>query len=471
MLLKKFIACFIGAVFTFNANALSMNELFDGVNANGNISDPAALQGQTMNMYTGGSMFMRAPNRTYNLASVTPPSWNAGCGGIDLYMGGFSFINKDQFVAMVRNIGSNALGYGFYLALENLCPTCKNVMQSLQATANQINRLNIDSCEAAKGLVNASAPAAWERGKQNSAMNWGVASNFFENITDAWTGVKNNEGKANDTINRTAASNPESRDSLPKGNVVWRALKKLDGIDDEQRLILMSMVGTTVFDTTTNSKPKFYPKKNITIQELIGRNKSGPSLELNVYKCADGYGEDSCLVLSDGISSKETKSFREMVSERMYEISGKISSRQPYGNDEETWKFLGVTDLPVYKMIAVSTSLNNTGLADNLINRYEELIAAKYAEAYIQKAVADLNVALSRYLSTAGDAAVNEELKRFSAEVDKLRMDARSVLATAYSQTVSTYNIAQEVHYMERALNANLSHTLRSSMTFAKSIK
>ena len=95
----------------------------------------AVLQGQTMNLYTGGSLFMRMPKRTYQLATVTPPSWNAGCGGIDLFAGGFSYINKEQFVAMLRNIGSNALGYGFKLAIQNQCPTCDNVMQALQAIA------------------------------------------------------------------------------------------------------------------------------------------------------------------------------------------------------------------------------------------------------------------------------------------------------------------------------------------------
>ncbi len=272
MRLKKITAVVLACVLATQANAVTMQQLFDDVNANGNVSNPAALQGQTMNMYTGGSMFMRMPTRTYNLAMVTPPSWNAGCGGIDLFMGGFSFINKDQFVAMLKNIGSNALGYGFKLALQNLCPTCDNVMQALQATANQINRLNIDSCETAKGLVNASVPESWSRGRQNAAKNFGVDSNIFENITDAWTNVMNNEDKANQTVNQVASTNPAASDDLPRGNVVWKALKKLDGIDDEYRMILMSMVGTTIFSTNGNrTKPLFVPKKDITVQQLVGK--------------------------------------------------------------------------------------------------------------------------------------------------------------------------------------------------------
>lgn len=455
--------------FSFQSSAMGMQELFDSVNSYGNVSNPAAIQGQTMNMYTGGSMFMRTPKRTYNMASVSVPSWSAGCGGIDLFMGGFSFINKDQFVAMLKNIGSNALGYGFKLALQNLCPTCDNVMQALQATANQINRLNIDSCEAAKGIVNASAPASWDKGRQNSAMNWGVFTNVFENITDAWTSTKNNESKANDTLNRVASAKPEAKDDLPRGNVVWKALKKLDGIDDEQRMVLMSMIGTSIFNTTDgNRDPIFLPSTNITVEELVGARDVSDVLRLPIYRC-DTLSEEGCLNPFPDFSN-ERKSFRTIVSTRMYEIVDKLANRTAYDNPDELWKFLNVTDLPVYKMLAVATTLNNTGMADNLVNRYVDLIAAKYAEVYIQRAAADLNAALSKYMSTAGEAVINNQLKKHYEELEKLRSDARAVLSKAYTQTISTFNIAQEVHYMERALNANLSQTLRNSLAFGKSL-
>ena len=45
-----------------------------------------------MNMYTGGNLTLAAPSRSYNLMSVQAPTVNAGCGGIDLHLGGFSFI-------------------------------------------------------------------------------------------------------------------------------------------------------------------------------------------------------------------------------------------------------------------------------------------------------------------------------------------------------------------------------------------
>jgi conjugative transfer pilus assembly protein TraH len=463
-------------IFTSEACAMSMQQLFDAVNAQGNVSNPAALQGQTMNLYTGGSLFMRMPRRTYNLANVTPPSWNAGCGGIDLFAGGFSFINKAEFVAMLRNIGSNALGYGFKLAIQNLCPTCDNVMQSLQATAQQVNRLNIDSCESAKGVVNASLPDSWTKGKQDAAKNFGVNSNIFGDIADAWTNVMNSEPRANDTINRVAAVDPAARDALPTGNVVWKALKKLNGIDDEYRMIIMSMVGTVIFPTMGNGtnagSPIILPPQDISIENLVGKQDASPNLDFAIWRC-DTTSDDGCLNprLGNVNENQTVLSFRAMVRTKMWGIADKISARQSHDNLQDVINFINVTDLPVYKMIAVGTSMNNTGLADAMVNRYQDLIAAKYAEVYIRSAVSDLVAALTKYQTVAASGAVALQIKEVLDSAEKVKGLARQQMAAAYTQTMSTFNMVQEVQFMERALNANLSPTLRSSLSFGRSLR
>jgi conjugative transfer pilus assembly protein TraH len=469
MLRKKVIALVMALASSSFSYAMSMQELFDSVNAQGNVSNPAVLQGQTMNLYTGGSLFMRMPKRTYQLATSTPPSWGAGCGGIDLYMGGFSYINKEQFVAMMRNIGSNALGYGFKLAIQNLCPTCDNVMQALQATAQQINRLNMDSCEAAKGLVNAALPDTWERGKQNAAKNYGVDMNLFENITDAWANVMNNERKANEPIERAKNTRPEARDALPSGNVVWKALKKLDGITDEHRMILMSMIGSTIFPTSPNAaeKPKRLIRKEITVEALVGVRSTSDTITMPIWRC-DTTSAEGCLYPVEDVVA--VKSFKAMVRQKMGAISGKIANRSAHDDMADTVGFLNATDLPIYKMLAITTTLDNTSMADALISRYEELIAAKYAEVYIQRAVTDLRAALGK-LSVVSDASQSKALGELRPELEKISSAAKQVLAIAYSQTTSTYNIAQEVRHMERVMNANLSQTLRASLAFGKSLR
>ena len=454
--------------------AMTMQELFDEVNAVGNVSRPAALQGPTMNIYTGGSMFMRVPNKTYQLASVTAPSWNAGCGGIDLYMGGISFINKEQFVAMLRNIGSNALGYSFKLAMQNLCPTCDNVMQALQATAQAANRLNIDSCEAARGIVNASLPDSLVRGKDAAARQYGTyLTNTFSDLTEAWTNVMGKEKETHDAISTAVKQDPSIKDRVPAGNIVWKSLKKMQGIDDNQREILMSMVGTVILPALDSDKtgtaPVILDGTGITLEMLMGEGQGATGQStLPVWVC-DKKGVEECM--NPRLDTIKITGFRSMVRKKLDLVADKIANRSAYGDDEEPQilAFLNVTDLPVYKMLAVATSEGNTGMADMLMGRYEQLIAARYAQTYIERAVSDLRKALNHYSSVA-DAVQKAELDKLQGRLDMLVKKARETIQTAYSQTVSTYNITLEIQHIERALNANLSQTLRASLNFGKSL-
>src|SRR5712671_5322612 len=85
-----------------------MQGMFNALGSLGNVTSPGAFRGQAMNLYTGGSLFMREPSKNYSLTRAQLPSLKAGCGGIDLFGGSFSFINKAQFVALLQNIGANA---------------------------------------------------------------------------------------------------------------------------------------------------------------------------------------------------------------------------------------------------------------------------------------------------------------------------------------------------------------------------
>ncbi|TNY08282.1 conjugal transfer protein TraH, partial [Escherichia coli] len=42
-----------------------VNNMFNSLGAIGNYTAPGAFRGQTFNTYTGGSLFMRAPNKVY----------------------------------------------------------------------------------------------------------------------------------------------------------------------------------------------------------------------------------------------------------------------------------------------------------------------------------------------------------------------------------------------------------------------
>lgn len=205
----------------------------------------------------------------------------------------------------------------------------------------------------------------------------------------------NNEGKANDTINSVASSKPEVKDAMPSGNIVWKALKKVDRIDDDYRELLMSMVGTTIFRTNAVTTPETKPAKEINLEEFIGGNVADAdenpldSMDFVIYKCDE---RAECLNPYDAqFDPDHTKqSFKAMIRKKVNDVIANLRDRTADPDPSGTMKFLNATDIPIYKIVAVTTSLGNTAMADNAMARYQELIAAKYAQVYIQRAVSDL---------------------------------------------------------------------------------
>ena len=75
---KRIVAAVLAVVFPLTASASvqsSMQGWFNDIGAYGNVTGAAAYQGQTRNLYTGGSLYMRTPVRNYQLATVSPPSF------------------------------------------------------------------------------------------------------------------------------------------------------------------------------------------------------------------------------------------------------------------------------------------------------------------------------------------------------------------------------------------------------------
>ncbi len=114
-----------------------------------NVTTPGSYKDQTAGFYTGGSIVARNGARNAQIATIQMPGFRAGCGGIDLWMGGFSHIKSQQVIEMARNIGSATPGYAFMLAVQNVSPQIYNIMNELNNLATQINQTNINSCEVA----------------------------------------------------------------------------------------------------------------------------------------------------------------------------------------------------------------------------------------------------------------------------------------------------------------------------------
>jgi conjugative transfer pilus assembly protein TraH len=465
MMTKKIIVGAVAATLlsqAANAGDNGMQQLFDDMGAFGNVTGPGAYRAQGMNIVTGGNLFMRVPQRNVNPVGVTLPSLKMGCGGIDLYAGSFSFISKSELVSMMKNIGSSAVSYAFKLALDSISPQINKTLTELQQTAQELNGMNINSCEAGEALARG-ARGDWQRTSQYFAKVTAPITGLFSDHSEAREAVQGDNTKVNAAI--AAVTDPATKEQVQPGNIAWRSLSKLSGLDVDDKQILMALSGTTVIssDQPADQPPIYKEPKAITIRQFIRGNENG---KLPVYTCVDGVGPDSCLVLGDG--ELAVTPYAQKVEAKLVAIADKFKTNTKLLPEEVA--FINVTGLPVYKALAVSTAAPNVGLDVIWIGKYADLIAAEYAYQYIIQATHQIKQAYSQSSSNA-PALAQDDMKTMAANVDRLRADAREEVRLAYAKVESVNKIADEIVYMERNLIASLPANLAGNLRFASAGK
>lgn len=255
-----------------NANGLQnqLNKMFDSMSAT---TMPGVFETQTRGVISGGRFTMKNKIFNENIVSFIPPSFSGSCSGIDIFGGSFSFINGEQFIALLRSIAANAAGYAFQQALGVVCPDCAHIIDTLQNKIQTLNQFLGNSCQLGKGLVVDTFDAM---GLKHDGSEGFIAQGqgFVQDMLSGWSRPT---GKSAAEINQE--NNPETaKQSI--GNMVWKQLKKNDtkrwfsSGDEVLMEAMMSLTGSVIIhevaeapDSTSGSST---PAKSTPFSKLPG---------------------------------------------------------------------------------------------------------------------------------------------------------------------------------------------------------
>ena len=268
-----------------------------------NATYPTAHLGQRRGFISAGSVVSRNRVMNTNRVSFVPPSFSAGCGGIDLFGGSFSFINMSQFVNLMRAVASNAAGYAFQLAINAMCPDCGNVMSDLQKKVQQLNQMFSNSCQLAQGLVNDAASVLPDKVQSDMKMS---TISFSKGVTDVF-GALTNSSSQGDPVQQVKANAATDMQKVIQGNLVWRSLNqnnaggwfKFGG--NEFLQAAMSVTGSVVVkpsesapDGKGESNPVVTLPNLLRIKDLLNGSGTNDYQSVQVYEC-DTTDMDGCL--------------------------------------------------------------------------------------------------------------------------------------------------------------------------------
>jgi conjugative transfer pilus assembly protein TraH len=466
--MKKIVICLLLALFsipTFADVNGDLNSFFDGLGMATNVTAPHAYQGQQAGYYSGGSIFSRNAVRNVQLVQVDLPSFRAGCGGIDLFAGGLSFVNNDELVKTMRNIMNSAKGYGMLLALEEVTPQIANGMKYIQDMANKVNQMNINSCETAEGLVGGAWPKT-RAAQQQVCQDVGNSTGMFTDWAESRQGCTS-DGLANnfDSTMRAGAANPQYKNLvLDNGNIAWKALQANNLVNGDQQFaeLLMSLSGSIIIQKNGGGKNSTTSFKNL---ESLATNSSLLKAILygdkaTFYKCDETV---QCLnPTKQTIQISQNSALKSQVEKILNSIDQKIISDQALSNQEIG--LLQSTRIPIYKILAVQAAYQKDPNILNVEN-YSEIIATDILFQYLQE-----NLSLVR-ASGSSLQYPSEIMTQFNAGINQAMTDVRAQERNAQAQVSSAMQLIEQTQVIEKMLSGQLSVQLGNSLTWARSLR
>ena len=441
------------------ADVLSeMNRFWQGAAVN--TTGPTAFHGQASGHWTLGNLYLRAPVRSEQVATVNLPSFRAGCGGIDAFAGAFSFINSDQLVAFARAIAQNAAGFAFELALETISPVIAETMAKLRALAQWINNQNMNSCETAQALVG----AVWSKNDRASAAICaaiGTSQGIFSDYAAAKHGC-GADGQRNSTL---AAASGAMADQVPVNvNYAWKAIRSSTFLSGDTQLaeFAMAVTGTVIVTAPTSDSDTSGPRVRILEPLALDRRVTEVLMEgggqLPVYRCDT---PAACLNPTLGTATVPAdRGFRARVAELLRDLVDAV--RTDTAPPAPALGLVNLTTLPVYR-VANTAAAYRGAVIDQEMDALAEAVALDVMQVWIT----DLHRTVEERAGTL-DIADGEQLTRWR---EGLRTN-RVALARHRHQGLQRLNTAlavvEKLRLIETELAGALSADLRAALAFAR---
>ncbi|UVO53789.1 conjugal transfer protein TraH [Sphingomonas sp. SUN039] len=468
------IAATLGLVAAFNASILTpahanvgqdMQAYFDDAGGRANATGPSAFQGQSAGYYSGGNIWTRFPQKSIQPFNLQLPHARAGCGGIDLFAGSFSFINTAELVAMLKATANNAIGFAFQLAIEAISPQISGVIKDMSQKLQQINQMNISSCETAQGLVGGLWPKM-ETTRSTICEAVGNSQGLFSDWAASRQGC-NNGDKRDQTI--AANTNPEMKDQLigEPHNFTWDILNKspqFQGYDQQFKEMVMTIIGTVVTKPSPDKTKgtiiqKFGPGDDSIVEALLdGTQYQG--VKVDILKCNDA----ECLdVGTQRLFIDTNQAIRPRVRAMLLDMVLHIQADTAITDAEKT--LLNVASLPLYKILAVQVASRSSIVGTGEVDTLAELTAIDLLQSIMNDVLGKFDMAKVSLVKADENSAA-----AWAAQVQGVRAKfAQREIRNAQRVEV-TMRVIDRTVQLESTLQNSMSPGMSAALNFSRGL-
>lgn len=280
-----------------------------GDNSNFSYQVPSSLSSQGSKSYAGGGINYSVNSENINLFNVETPKMSVGCSGINLDFGGFSHLDINKLGKFIQNVTMQAPTFAFEMGMQALCPSCVDLANTLQKSAQMFNGMQLDSCQALNQSKDAISKAIYNSSNNNLLKG---KSNSFN---DAIAYVSENLNEFNYSMKEILGCSMMDESLCPESYVLGNSslieivvgdIKKKDLLlyetlintfDFRHESVLVSFLGAIIGDVLISKKENSPNRVVIPINSLYSNNDFSSLINrLN-------YGQDNSVSFEVGKNS------------------------------------------------------------------------------------------------------------------------------------------------------------------------
>lgn len=408
-------------------------------------TSPGSFEDQTRGYVTAGGMSGRVDVHDDYLMSVSLPKVRAGCGGIDMFLGGMSFLDPEYLVQKLESILQAAPAVAFQYLLETLDEKMGNIISKMEAATNFLNSIQVNDCRLANRMVQIAKGDDNMSGIIEEMTGYrSIRQGYAKSYQQSREKIQANNNNPTEDLKDALANCPrEVTDIFRTGSLLAHAAARVGA--GEWTGVMRARVGDVYMRWDPADKvplftaiPQCPAQDSESAQDFLTGKVQRRSLSVppTGADCSqDGSGRGALL----------------LARERMQSIATKIRTRAALSPEERQF-VANVRTLPVYRMLEWGV---RQGVVDSVIADTDELVALTLAYQMLNDLTRTIDYTITnaeRGSTAAGAADANNanvcQTRILSKGLEQLRdlrdevLRQRAQMRQSYMAAMSAANLS-----------------------------
>ncbi|WP_186402156.1 conjugal transfer protein TraH [Sphingopyxis sp. P1IMeth2] len=332
-------------------------------------TSPGSFEDQTRGYVTAGGMSGRVDVHNDYLMSISLPKVRAGCGGIDMFLGGMSFLDPEYLVQKLESILQAAPAVAFQYLLETLDEKMGNIISKMEAATNFLNSIQVNDCRLANRMVQIAKGDDNMSGIIEEMTGYrSIKQGYAKSYQQSREKIQANNNNPTEDLKDALVNCPrEVTDIFRTGSLLAHAAARVGA--GEWTSVMRARVGDVYMRWDPADKvplftaiPQCPAQDSESAQDFLTGKVQRRSLSVppTGADCSQDGGGRGALLLAR---------------ERMQSIATKIRTRAALSPEERQF-VANVRTLPVYRMLEWGV---RQGVVDSVIADTDELVALTLA--------------------------------------------------------------------------------------------